>query len=415
MWPPNTHPIFVRHRWKPCRGRLSLNRSTFCSTDLITVVHTRRYEKLVENWDWFTRFVEPRNWTTNRLRLYRHIWITCFILHNMIVSDQQSTQLEAEAGAEAAVAAAAATALPCVTPTLAPIELDKDATNDNLMVLYANMLVGYNVFQFLWLCSSLVCVCALLWLWQSTLFIWTCKFTFTFVDVGRVPCSHPIPEISTPRTFGACNACSYNKSWLSQDGSVHVDSSSIDRKYFSLEIQRPQFIATGTLGARDTKSLRRLPSLQKVFLKRRDAHAIQFRSPRLTSSDWSTSNPCSERNTDCLWYEAGEAVVFLIVIMVTASSAPRYAPHDPTLPPPWRALIDGTSQLTYYWNPDTNVTQYEKPGAVSTPVMPAQNGGYENSASGYGAPKLASIPPTTQVMIRSRSVRFSLWSCVYRF
>ena len=67
----------------------------------------------------------------------------------MIVSDQQSTQLEAEAGAEAAVAAAAATALPCVTPTLAPIELDKDATNDNLMVLYANMLVGYNVFQFL--------------------------------------------------------------------------------------------------------------------------------------------------------------------------------------------------------------------------------------------------------------------------
>ena len=91
-----------------------------------------------------------------------------------------------------------------------------------------------------------------------------------------------------------------------------------------------------------------------------------------------------------------------------ASSAPRYAPHDPTLPPPWRALIDGSSQLTYYWNPDTNITQYEKPGPVSIPVMPAQNGGYDNAAGVYGAPKLASIPPTTQVRNCYRSVTFLL-------
>lgn len=46
---------------------------------------------------------------------------------------------------------------------------------------------------------------------------------------------------------------------------------------------------------------------------------------------------------------------------MAAAAAPRYAPHDPTLPEPWRVLVDGNTGYIYYWNPDTNVTQYERP------------------------------------------------------
>ncbi|KAL6882129.1 hypothetical protein ACP4OV_011601 [Aristida adscensionis] len=42
-------------------------------------------------------------------------------------------------------------------------------------------------------------------------------------------------------------------------------------------------------------------------------------------------------------------------------AAPRYAPDDPSLPKPWRGLVDGTTGYLYYWNPETNVTQYERP------------------------------------------------------
>ncbi|TVU23389.1 hypothetical protein EJB05_25752 [Eragrostis curvula] len=52
------------------------------------------------------------------------------------------------------------------------------------------------------------------------------------------------------------------------------------------------------------------------------------------------------------------------------SSGPRFAPDDPTLPAPWKGLIDGTT--LYYWNPETNVTQYEKPAAAAAvPPLPA--------------------------------------------
>ncbi|KAK3119360.1 hypothetical protein QOZ80_9BG0718670 [Eleusine coracana subsp. coracana] len=52
------------------------------------------------------------------------------------------------------------------------------------------------------------------------------------------------------------------------------------------------------------------------------------------------------------------------------SSGPRFAPDDPTLPAPWKGLIDGTT--LYYWNPETNVTQYEKPAApAGAPPLPA--------------------------------------------
>ncbi|TKY72447.1 DEAD-box ATP-dependent RNA helicase 40 [Spatholobus suberectus] len=71
--------------------------------------------------------------------------------------------------------------------------------------------------------------------------------------------------------------------------------------------------------------------------------------------------------------------------MATAEAAsaglgPRYAPDDPTLPQPWKGLIDGSTGLLYYWNPETNVTQYEKPASLTPPVP-----------SGPG-PSLAPIP-----------------------
>ncbi|XP_057993293.1 DEAD-box ATP-dependent RNA helicase 46 isoform X2 [Hevea brasiliensis] len=52
----------------------------------------------------------------------------------------------------------------------------------------------------------------------------------------------------------------------------------------------------------------------------------------------------------------------------TASSAgPRYAPEDPTLPKPWRGLVDGKTGYLYFWNPETNVTQYERPTVSAHP------------------------------------------------
>ncbi|PKI79190.1 hypothetical protein CRG98_000482 [Punica granatum] len=47
-----------------------------------------------------------------------------------------------------------------------------------------------------------------------------------------------------------------------------------------------------------------------------------------------------------------------------SSSGPRYAPEDPTLPKPWRGLVDGKTGYLYFWNPETNVTQYERPSAA---------------------------------------------------
>ncbi|KAM3306155.1 ATP-dependent RNA helicase-like protein DB10 isoform X1 [Capsicum chacoense] len=52
---------------------------------------------------------------------------------------------------------------------------------------------------------------------------------------------------------------------------------------------------------------------------------------------------------------------------LTASSGPSYAPEDPTLPKPWKGLVDGTTGYIYFWNPETNDTQYERP-------VPSSNG-----------------------------------------
>ncbi|KAL3640112.1 DEAD-box ATP-dependent RNA helicase 14 [Castilleja foliolosa] len=49
-----------------------------------------------------------------------------------------------------------------------------------------------------------------------------------------------------------------------------------------------------------------------------------------------------------------------------AAAGVRYAPEDPTLPKPWKGLIDSKTGYLYFWNPKTNVTQYERP--VDTPL-----------------------------------------------
>ncbi|CAO2150214.1 unnamed protein product [Urochloa humidicola] len=64
------------------------------------------------------------------------------------------------------------------------------------------------------------------------------------------------------------------------------------------------------------------------------------------------------------------------------ASGPRFAPDDPTLPAPWKALIDGAT--LYYWNPETNVTQYEKPAAAAAAAAP---------------PLPAGPPPTTPAQV----------------
>jgi ATP-dependent RNA helicase DDX5/DBP2 len=59
-----------------------------------------------------------------------------------------------------------------------------------------------------------------------------------------------------------------------------------------------------------------------------------------------------------------------------ASKGPRYAPPDPTLPQPWRALIDGNTGYIYFWNPETKVTQYERPVGAVPAASPSQPPGY---------------------------------------
>lgn len=56
----------------------------------------------------------------------------------------------------------------------------------------------------------------------------------------------------------------------------------------------------------------------------------------------------------------------MAAVATASSHGPRYAPEDPTLPKPWRGLVDGKTGYLYFWNPETNVTQYERPVASSS-------------------------------------------------
>ncbi|KAL6627343.1 hypothetical protein ACP70R_031069 [Stipagrostis hirtigluma subsp. patula] len=53
------------------------------------------------------------------------------------------------------------------------------------------------------------------------------------------------------------------------------------------------------------------------------------------------------------------------------SKGPRYAPPDPTLPKPWRALIDGNTGYLYFWNPETKAVQYERPAPAPDAPPPS--------------------------------------------
>ncbi|GJX16194.1 DEAD-box ATP-dependent RNA helicase 14-like protein isoform X1 [Tanacetum coccineum] len=81
----------------------------------------------------------------------------------------------------------------------------------------------------------------------------------------------------------------------------------------------------------------------------------------------------------------------------------RYAPPDPTLPEPWKGLIDGYIGVMYYWNPETNVTQYERPTALVPQLLsdpphvpsepkPASLQAQSNGAPGQQAYQMYSIP-----------------------
>ncbi|KAL6551478.1 hypothetical protein OROGR_007632 [Orobanche gracilis] len=49
--------------------------------------------------------------------------------------------------------------------------------------------------------------------------------------------------------------------------------------------------------------------------------------------------------------------------MAATETGIRYAPEDRSLPKPWKGLVDDKTGYLYYWNPETNTTQYEKPVA----------------------------------------------------
>ncbi|OMO67488.1 hypothetical protein COLO4_30131 [Corchorus olitorius] len=69
-----------------------------------------------------------------------------------------------------------------------------------------------------------------------------------------------------------------------------------------------------------------------------------------------------------------------------ATLGPRYAPDDPTLPKPWKGLIDGNTGLLYYWNPETNITQYERPATLPPPLP-------------HGPPPVVSTPKLTPIPV----------------
>ncbi|KAK8710242.1 hypothetical protein V6N13_145576 [Hibiscus sabdariffa] len=65
------------------------------------------------------------------------------------------------------------------------------------------------------------------------------------------------------------------------------------------------------------------------------------------------------------------AFLAMAATATASSAAPRFAPPDPTLPKPWKGLIDGKTGYLYFWNPVTNVTQYERPTNVESVPKPS--------------------------------------------
>uniref|UniRef100_A0A1J3H373 RNA helicase n=1 Tax=Noccaea caerulescens TaxID=107243 RepID=A0A1J3H373_NOCCA len=67
----------------------------------------------------------------------------------------------------------------------------------------------------------------------------------------------------------------------------------------------------------------------------------------------------------------------------TAPCAVRYAPEDDTLPKPWKGLIDDRTGFLYFWNPETNVTQYERPTPPKFPA-PSLSSSVQVQQSSFG-------------------------------
>ncbi|CAN6446224.1 unnamed protein product [Victoria cruziana] len=87
--------------------------------------------------------------------------------------------------------------------------------------------------------------------------------------------------------------------------------------------------------------------------------------------------------------------------MATTSTGPRYAPEDPTLPKPWRGLVDGNTGYLYFWNPETNVTQYERPVAISPPPPPPGPPPPSTpKLASVSTPKLASVSVSSSVHLQ---------------
>lgn len=63
----------------------------------------------------------------------------------------------------------------------------------------------------------------------------------------------------------------------------------------------------------------------------------------------------------------------------------RYAPTDPSLPAPWKGLIDGATGNLYFWNPVTRVTQYNRPTSMASSSVHSTNVS-SPIAPGAGAP-----------------------------
>lgn len=85
-----------------------------------------------------------------------------------------------------------------------------------------------------------------------------------------------------------------------------------------------------------------------------------------------------------------------------AARGPRYAPPDPTLPKPWRALIDGNTGYLYFWNPETKAVQYDRPTAPpsSAAAQPPnleerpRNSDPSESQAQAGGSRSQNAPPT---------------------
>lgn len=90
-----------------------------------------------------------------------------------------------------------------------------------------------------------------------------------------------------------------------------------------------------------------------------------------------------------------------------SSATVRYAPEDPSLPKPWKGLVDGKTGFLYFWNPETNVTQYERPFASSStssaPSNNAPGSSFQNVCKSHdegrhdGSAKFAADPGANQV------------------